>query len=251
MRLGGVLRIGGAIALLMAGLVHLDLYFSSLCGAGSVPDFGRGILANAELRPESSPSLSPPRREWFVRLAGIALPGGHVRRRSPLPTLGTRFWGSRVTDSIRRRRPRWCWWRKLPRSSCSQRRSYHHLPRRTCSDGVVALGAAGAIVVIAFVGFGIYWSSKYETTAGAGGPTTVAIADFEFTPQVLTVTTGNDGHLDEQRLAPAQRRRHRPVIQQQRPRRRDEWRFRFDRPGEHAYFCGVHPSMTATVTVAP
>ena len=41
MRLRHAVRIGGALALLGAGLIHLDLYFGGYRSAGSVPAFGR------------------------------------------------------------------------------------------------------------------------------------------------------------------------------------------------------------------
>ena len=47
MNIGRVLRVGGAVALLVAGLVHLDLYFGGYRSAGSEPNFGRSIVLNA------------------------------------------------------------------------------------------------------------------------------------------------------------------------------------------------------------
>ena len=73
MGVGRVLRIGGAVALLVAGLVHLDLYFGGYRDAGSVPSFGRSILFNA-IASGVLAALVAARREWYVRLAGIILP---------------------------------------------------------------------------------------------------------------------------------------------------------------------------------
>ena len=188
MRLGGVLRIGGAIALLVAGLVHLDLYFGGYRSAGSVPDFGRGILANAMASGVLAVAVAA-RREWFVRLAGIALPVVTLAAFTFTHT-GHTFLGFQGDGLHPSPQAQVVLVAEIAAIVLLAATFIPSLAEKDGSDGVVALGAAGAIVVIAFVGFGIYWSSKYETTAGAGGPTTVAIADFEFTPQVLTVAPG-------------------------------------------------------------
>ena len=73
------LRIGGAIALLVAGLVHLDSYFGGYRNAGSVPNFGRSVLLNAIASGVLTVAVAA-RREWFVRLAGIALAVATWRR---------------------------------------------------------------------------------------------------------------------------------------------------------------------------
>ena len=75
--MGRALRIGGAVALLVAGLVHLDLYFGGYRDAGSVPSFGRSILFNAD-RVRSVGAAVAARREWYVRLAGIILPAASL-----------------------------------------------------------------------------------------------------------------------------------------------------------------------------
>src|SRR3954470_18955896 len=73
MSIGRVLRIGGATALLVAGLVHLDLYFGGYRSAGTVPTFGRSIVLNAIVSVVVA-AIVAARREWFVRLVGIAVP---------------------------------------------------------------------------------------------------------------------------------------------------------------------------------
>ena len=60
--------------MLVAGLVHLDCT-SGYRSAGSVPDFGRSILFNAAVSVVVAVAVAT-RREWFVRLAGIAVPVG-------------------------------------------------------------------------------------------------------------------------------------------------------------------------------
>ena len=247
MRLGGVLRIGGAIALLVAGLVHLDLYFGGYRNAGSVPNFGRSILLNAIASGVLAVAVAA-RREWFVRLAGIALPVATLAAFTFTHTGHTLlgFQGDGLHPSPQAQLV------LVAEIATIVLLAATFLPSLTEHDdsgGIATLAAAGAIVVVAFAGFGIYSADKYETTAAAGGPTTVAIADFEFAPQVLTVTPGttvtwtNNDSLEHSVVATDQSFASNPFDSS------TMFRFRFDAPGEHAYFCGVHPTMTATVMV--
>ena len=75
MNVGRVLRLGGAAALFVNGLVHMDLYFGGYRSAGSVPAFGRSIMLNAVVSVIVAAAVAV-RREWFVRLAGILVPAG-------------------------------------------------------------------------------------------------------------------------------------------------------------------------------
>lgn len=247
MKLGGVLRIGGAIALLGAGLVHLDLYFGGYRNAGSVPNFGRTILLNAIASGVVAIAVAA-RGEWFVRLAGIALPVVTLAAFTFTHTGHTflEFQGDGLQPSPQAQLVLVAEVAAIVLLAATFLPS---LAQHDHSGGVVTLRAAGAIVVIAFAGFGIYWSNKYETTATAGGPTTVAIADFAFSPQVLTVAAGttvtwtNNDSLEHSVVATNQSFVSNPLDSA------TTFQFRFDAPGEHTYFCGVHPSMTATVTV--
>jgi plastocyanin len=247
MRLGGVLRIGGAIALLVAGLVHLDLYFGGYRSAGSVPSFGRSILANAIASGVLAVAVAA-RREWYVRLAGIALPVATLAALTYTHTEHT-FLGFQGDGLQPSPQAQVALIAEVAAIVLLAATFVPSLARRDDSGGVLALAAAGAIVVVAFVGFGIYWANKYGTTAAAGGPTTVAIADFEFTPQVLTVAPGttvtwtNNDSLEHSVVATDQSFTSNPL------NGGTTFQFRFDTPGDHTYFCGFHPSMTATVTV--
>ena len=247
MRVGGVLRIGGAIALLVAGLAHLDLYFGGYRNAGSVPTFGRSILVNAIASGVLAVAVAA-RREWFVRLAGIALPAATLAAFTYTHT-GHTFLGFQGDGLQPSPQAQVVLVAEIAAIVLLAATFVPSLAEHDGSDSVVALEAAGAIVVIAFVGLGIYWASKYETTAVAGGPTTVAIADFEFTPQALTVAPGatvtwtNNDSLEHSVVATDQSFASNSLDGG------TTFRFRFDTPGEHAYFCGIHPSMTATVTV--
>ena len=247
MRLGGILRLGGALALLVAGLAHLDLYFGGYRHAGSVPEFGRSILLNAIASGVVAVAVAA-RREWFVRLAGIAVPVATLTAFTYTHTGHTLlgFQGDGLQPSPQAQIV------LVAEIAAIALLAGTFLPALAARDepgGVLALGVAVAVVLIAYVGFGLYWAGTYRTTAAAGGPTTVAIAAFEFTPQVLSVATGtivtwtNNDPLEHS------------VVATDRSFASGSlgggatFEVRFDAPGEHAYFCGVHPSMTATVTV--
>ena len=247
MRVGGVLRVGGAIALLVAGLAHLDLYFGGYRNAGSVPNFGRSILVNAIVSGILAVAVAA-RREWFVRLAGIALAAATLAAFTFTHT-GHTFLGFQGDGLRPSPQAQVVLVAEIAAIVLLAATFIPSLAERDHSGGVAALAAAGAIVVIAFVGLGLYWANEYETTAAAGEPTTVAIAEFEFTPQVLTVAPGttvtwtNNDSLEHSVVAIDQSFASNSLADA------TTFRFRFDTPGEHEYFCGIHPSMTATVTV--
>jgi len=74
MNRGLILRIAAAVAILVSGIVHLDLYFNQdYRFASSDVNFGRSILLNAISSGIIAVALVA-RREWFVKAAGIALP---------------------------------------------------------------------------------------------------------------------------------------------------------------------------------
>lgn len=249
MRVGHALRIGGALALLAAGLVHLDLYFGGYRSAGSVPTFGRSILLNAIIFGIVAVAVAT-RREWFVRVAGIAVSvatlaaftythNGHTflgfqgKGLSPSPqaevvlvaeVAATVLLGATFVPQIAERDNSW---------------------------GMRALAAAGVATIVLFVGFGWYWADKYETTVDAREPTSVTIADFAFAPQALevpagaTVTWTNGDAVDHSVLATDQ------SFSSDALGRGAAFEFTFDTPGEHSYLCAFHPEMTGTITVTP
>ena len=69
--MGRILRIAAAIAILISGIVHLDLYFNfQYRFAGDAPNFGRSLILNAVASAVIAAAVAA-RREWFVRAAGI------------------------------------------------------------------------------------------------------------------------------------------------------------------------------------
>jgi plastocyanin len=91
--------------------------------------------------------------------------------------------------------------------------------------------------------------STGATAAFADEPGMVNIKDFMFEPMSITVhpgTTVTWKNLDgEPHLVVAVDGSFRsPALDQG-----ESYKFRFDKPGTYAIFCGIHPSMKATVVV--
>jgi plastocyanin len=80
---------------------------------------------------------------------------------------------------------------------------------------------------------------------------TVRIANFTFGPQAIVVTAGtpvtwvNDDDIPHTVRATDKSFASRVLDTG------DSFTFTFARPGEHAYFCSLHPMMTGKVTVRP
>ena len=71
MKLGRILRIGAAVAILISGIVHLDLYFNQgYRFASPNANFGRSILLNAIASGLIATALVV-RKDWFIKAGGI------------------------------------------------------------------------------------------------------------------------------------------------------------------------------------
>ena len=248
MPIGRVLRISGAITLLVAGLVHLDLYFGGYRSAGSVPSFGRSILLNAVVSAVVA-ALVAARREWFVRLAGIAVPVATLAAFTYTHTEHT-FLGFQGDGLDPSPQAQIVLIAEIATIVLLGATFIPSIAARDESSGVPVLAATSVVAVAALIGFGIYWADKYGTTTTvAEEPTSVAIADFAFSPPALTVAAGStvtwtnndnfghsvvatDGSFASSSLDSGV-----------------AFDFTFATPGEYAYVCGIHPEMTGTVTV--
>ena len=249
MRVGHALRIGGALALLAAGLVHLDLYFGGYRSAGSVPAFGRSILLNAIIAAVVAVAVAV-RTEWFVRSAGIALSvatlAAFAYTHNGHTLLG--FQGKGLDPSPQAELVLVA---EIAAIVLLGATFVPHVAERDHSSGVRVLAAAGVATIVLFGGFGWYWADTYETTVDASGPTSVTIADFAFAPQVLSVPVGaavtwtNVDAVDHSVFATDESFSS-PALG-----RGAAFELTFDTPGEHSYVCAFHPEMTGTITVAP
>ncbi len=79
----------------------------------------------------------------------------------------------------------------------------------------------------------------------------VRIENFAFTPDALTVKPGTTvtfvNHDDIPHLVVALDGKYRSKALDT----NDKFTVTFDKPGEYAYFCGLHPHMTGKIVVAP
>jgi plastocyanin len=247
MKVGRDLRIGGAVVLFVAGLVHLDLYFGGYRSAGSVPSFGRSILLNAIVSVIVAVAVGT-RRDRSVRLAGIAVPVATLAAFTYTHT-GHTFVGFQGNGLAPSPQAALVLVAEIATIVLLAATFIPLFAERDRSSPVSVLIAAGAIAAVGFTAAGIYWADKYDTTAAAGGPASVVISDFAFQPQALTVPKGttvtwrNADPLDHSVVAPDQ------SFSSGALGRGDTFRFTFDTPGDIAYVCGVHPEMTGTVNV--
>ena len=242
-----LLRLGAAAALLVAGLVHLDLYFGGYRDAGAVPSFGRAILLNAVVSAVLAVAVAV-RREWFVRLAGLVFAAGSLGAlwytHSGHELFG--FEGSGLQPSPQAQLV------VVAEAVAIVTLALTFVPaigREDRSWGVRTLAVSALVAVAAMVVGGIVWSNRDEPSAAATGPAAVTIADFTFGPGDLSVPAGStvtwtnddpfphtlvatDGSFTSPELASG-----------------DQFEFTFEAAGTYVYVCGIHPSMTGTVTV--
>jgi plastocyanin len=102
-----------------------------------------------------------------------------------------------------------------------------------------------ALLMIAVQGIGLP-SNAWAKDA------TVAIDNFTFEPQVLTVKAGttvtwtNRDDIPHSVIDKDRKLLHSKVMDTD-----ESFSFTFVEPGDYDYFCGLHPHMTARITVAP
>ena len=103
--------------------------------------------------------------------------------------------------------------------------------------GVIAMGAAA---VLYFGAIMLAWADAAS----------VGIDNFAFTPEVLTVKPGVTvtfvNHDDIPHLVVATDGKYRSKALDT----NDKFSIAFDKPGEYAYFCGLHPHMKGKIIVA-
>jgi plastocyanin len=103
---------------------------------------------------------------------------------------------------------------------------------------IVALAAAFALFVCL-------------TLAARADEAKVGIDNFAFTPETLSVKPGTtvvfENHDDIPHLVVAVDGKYRSKALDT----NDKFSFTFDKPGEYAYFCGLHPHMKGKIVVAP
>ena len=110
-------------------------------------------------------------------------------------------------------------------------------PRRRARNGVAVLAATALFAGLSF--------------GARADEAKVGIDNFAFTPDTLNVKPGTtvtfENHDDIPHLIVAVDGKYRSKALDT----NDKFTFTFDKPGEYAYFCGLHPHMKGKIVVAP
>jgi plastocyanin len=107
-----------------------------------------------------------------------------------------------------------------------------------------ALGAATAVVLAAVI-----LPSHAQTAAPAGA---VAIDNFTFGPQSLTVTAGTTvTWINKDDIPHGIASSNNGFAKSKALDTDDSYSFTFTTPGTYQYFCYIHPHMTGTIVVQP
>lgn len=243
MNIGRTLRIAAAIALLVGGLVHLQLYFE---GYRSIDKIGPGFLLNAIASAVVAGVLAA-RREWFVRAAGIAVAVG---------TIGA-FVLSRRGDGLFDFREQGL--NPSPQAiialvveiAAVVLLAATFLPAvvdEPTRQPITTTGFSMAMSAVVMIGLGVYWAGHYDTAAVTAS-NGVRITNFVFGPPNLTIDKGttvtwtNGDAFDHSIVATDLTFRSDNIGQDA------TFEYTFDTSGEYAYVCGIHPQMKGTITV--
>ena len=240
-----VTRFFAAIALLVGGLVHLQLYFD---GYRNLPDpnLGRSFIANGVASVVIAAALLV-RRDALIRLAGIGL---------ALSTLGA-FAMSRRGDGIFGLRETGL--NPSPQAlialvaevAAIAALAYTFLPKVGAGDDInrrVSVPTAGIFGVAAIV-LCVLWAQDSGTASKEAQPGQVSISEFAFHESEVFVTTGSeltwtnadgfahsvvatDGSFHSDSLDTG-----------------ESFTTTFDTAGTYEYVCGIHTSMTGTIVV--
>jgi len=243
MKRGRAFRIAGAIALLVGGLIHLQLYFE---GYRAIHTIGRAFLLNAIVSAVIAAALTC-RREWFIKLAGIGQAastiGAFILSRQGAGLFDFREHGLKPSPQAIIA--------LVAEIAAIIVLVLALLPSVAAHDEsspIRLLAVAAATSAVLLIGLGAYWAGHYhtniKTAAGA-----VKVADFAFSPPSLTVSKDttvawtNGDAFDHS------------IVADDKSFRSDSladgatYQFTFASDGTFVYHCGIHPSMKGTITV--
>jgi plastocyanin len=251
MKIGRVLRIIAAIALLIGGLVHLQLYYAEgYRSAGEDANIGRSFLLNA-ISSAVVAALLFATKSVIVRVLGILVAAGTLLA----------FIITRTSDALFNFEESGL--KPSPQATIALvveiiailSLAATFLPNVTDEDEtrqsrVKLLGVGGGIAAITMVGLGVYWANSTDTTSVTPAtPTSVSIHDFSFDPSDITVTVGstvtwtNNDSVEHSLAADDSAFTSDPLSTG------TTYQFTFDKAGTFPYSCGIHPTMHGTVTV--
>ena len=243
MNIGRPLRIAGAIALLIGGLVHLQLYFE---GYRSIDKIGRGFLLNAIASGVVAAALVC-RKEWFVKLAGIGIAVGTIGA-FVISRRGAGLFDFREHGLKPAPQAIIALLVEIVAILVLVATLLPSVADHDESSPMRFLGVSTATAAIVLLGLGAYWAGHYDGTVKTTD-SGVTIANFAFAPPSLTITKGttvvwtNDDKFDHS------------VVAKDHSFRSDSisggstFQFTFATDGTFSYNCGIHPSMSGTITV--
>lgn len=242
MNIARPLRIVAASALLVGGLVHLQLYFD---GYRSIDKIGPSFLLNAIASGVVAAAVAV-RKERLVRLAGI----------------GVAF-GTLVAFALSRRGDGLFNFREQGLAPSPQALmalvveivaiaalavSFSPSIEDRSEQRPLALSVSVAMSAVALIGLGTYWANHHDSTASATG-NGVQISDFSFAPHDLTVARGstvvwtNRDPFNHSVVATDVSFHSDDIDQGQ------TFSHTFDIAGQYSFVCGIHPQMKGTITV--
>jgi plastocyanin len=244
MNIGRPLRIAAAIALLVGGLVHLQLYFE---GYRSIDKIGPSFLLNA-IASAIVAGILAARSEWFVRAAGIGLAVGTI----------VAFIISRRGDGLFDFREQGL--NPSPQATIALVVEIIALVLLVITfipavvdepvpAAVTTAGYSVAVSAVVMIGLGVYWANHYDSATSVTAASDVRISNFTFEPADLTIAEGatvtwTNGDAFEHSIVATDLTFRSDNIGQD-----ATFRFTFTAPGEFTYVCGIHPQMQGTITV--
>jgi plastocyanin len=238
------LRIAAAIALLIGGLVHLQLYFR---GYRSIDKIGPSFLLNA-IASGVVAAVLVARREWLVRLAGMGVAAATIVA-SIIAHEGNGLFNFREHGL-----------KPSPEAMIALVAEIAvivllaatFLPSLTDSaDGPAwVVGISASVAAIALVGLGAYWSRHFDQSTQLTTQDGVRIANFAFGPADLNVRAGStvtwiNGDAVAHSVVASDTSFFSGDISTGKT-----FDHTFDTAGAFTYVCGIHPKMKGTVTVS-
>lgn len=275
MNRGLILRIGAAVAILISGIVHLDLYFNQdYRFASSDVNFGRSILLNAISSGIIAVALVA-RKDWFIKAAGIGFALStivlFIYTHAENSFLGYAHAGPVFEPSPQAQIA------LIVQIAAIVLIAVSFLPGMETEEGSLPLPGAGialAVAAIALIVPTVQWQpddsesvspppttaapdatsaaptgDPTTTTAAAAGGEAVAIAGFKFDAPALTVAAGttvtwtNDDSAEHSVVAED------TSFISDNLAKGATFEHTFDTPGTFPYICGIHSRMKGTITV--
>ena len=249
MNIGRILRVLAAIAILVSGIVHLDLYFNFQYRlAGDVPNFGRSLILNAVASGVIAVALVA-RTEWFVRAAAIGFAASTIAVFASTHS-GNTFLGFSAEGFEPSPQAQIA---LIVQIAAIVLIAATFVPAVATKDAPLplpALGVAGAVAAVALIGMTVRWQPDSEpAVATAPLADAVSIEGFAFNGKDIAIGAGTTVTWTNLDSPPHS------VVATDSSFVSDDlakgatFAHTFDTAGTFAYICGIHNYMSGTITV--